>query len=168
MENIENNNYLKHNSQLINNSLLIDEEKFFEIIKTFLNKNELQSISYLTNFNEISKETFSLMQIIDNLYQKGGISEEIAWEIFADLLAVGSICDGIRGFLAYKDEVFRRKFNELYRLFEGKYQTLIEAFLNGKISEIQFIYKLRKLITLESNTFLELYRSNEILKSKGK
>ena len=170
MTNINNKEDLKNinpvnntTSQVINNSILVDDEKTLNLVRQVIAQRGMSnrfSYDVPESFDSIPEGTFSVMQGIDEAHQKNMISRDIAIEMIADLFEG----DAIRGrFDKYVNDLYLEKLKKLYELMEIKYQDLLHALNTGKIDQKEFLERYSKLRELQGNSIAELNTSNETL-----
>lgn len=151
-------------TQFINNSILVDDEKTLNLVKQVIAQRGMSTrfkYDIPESFDTISENTFSKMQEIDRVHQTNIISRDVAIEMIADLFE-GEAIRG--GFERYADNLYLEKLKKLYELMEIKYQDLLHSLNTGKIDQKEFLERYSKLRELQGNSISELITSDETLR----
>lgn len=168
---MENQEKIKKNNVAIDDesfykykSILLDAEKTLKHIRQAIERKGVSKgfeVDIPESFDEISDSTFSKIKKIDQAYQKGLISYDIAIEMISILIENDSTRSR---FSDYVDSLYVERLRKLYALIEIKYQDLLDAFLSGRMSQDEFLKKMFKIKTLFYNEISLLVKQDEELR----
>ncbi len=158
----------KSKGVLVNNSILLDENKLLDMVKQELNRRGIVSRFFAIvpeSFSELEQNVLSQMGEIDLAFQYNAISRDIAIGMIADLFERRGTSER---FAKYLDSVLIARLKELYELLDMKYKELLHALLEGRLSSKAFHEKLSALRKYEINSMESIMNRDKILKGKSK